>query len=154
MNTDDARRPRQYRPRLKQAPKLRDLYWCDFPRDAHVPEFWKRRPVIVIAGDGTLSGAVQVVPCSSQPQSSNRWAYQLTTAIDGVGPSWAVCDKVATMAVSRLAVDAGHSRPRRLTQEEFTAVLGLVLARLPKLQATPLPPDLREVGRPLGLAAA
>lgn len=142
MNPSDADRPPHVRPRLKQAPKLRDLYWCDFPRDAHIPEFWKRRPVIVIAGDGTLSGAVQVVPCSSQPQGSNRWAYQLGTAIDGVGPSWAICDKVGTVAVSRLSIDASHSRPRRLTQEEFTAVLGLVLARLPKLQAPPLVVDL------------
>ena len=142
MSSGDADRPPHVRPRLKQAPKLRDLYWCDLPRDAQLPEFWKRRPVIVIAGDGTLSGAVQVVPCSSQPQGSNRWAHRLATAIDGVGPSWAVCDKLGTVAVSRLSIDAGHSRPRRLTQEEFTAVLGLVLARLPKLQAPPLAPDL------------
>ncbi|RYC29536.1 type II toxin-antitoxin system PemK/MazF family toxin [Lichenibacterium minor] len=145
MNPSEADRPPHVRTRLKQAPKLRDLYWCDLPRDAQLPEFWKRRPVIVIAGDGTLSGAVQVVPCSSQPQGANRWAHQLVTTIDGVGPSWAVCDKVGTVAVSRLSIDANHSRPRRLTQEEFTAVLGLVLARLPRLQAPSLLPDLTAV---------
>ena len=64
MKLSDADRPPHVRSRLKQAPKLRDLYCCDFPRDAQLPEFWKRRPVIVIAGDGTVSGAVQVVPCS------------------------------------------------------------------------------------------
>ncbi|RYC29456.1 hypothetical protein D3273_23960, partial [Lichenibacterium minor] len=116
--------------------------------------FWKRRPVIVIAGDGTLSGAVQVVPCSSQPQGSNRWAHPLVTAIDGVGPSWAICDKVGTVAVSRLAIDANHSRPRRLTQEEFTAVLGLVLARLPRLQAPRLVPDLQAGVEPSDLVEA
>ena len=108
----------------------------------------------MIAGDGTLSGAVQVVPCSSQPQGSNRWAYQLCTAIDGVGPSWAICDKVGTVAVSRLAIDANHSRPRRLTQEEFTAVLGLVLARLPRLQMPALVTGAQALAEaPLDLAA-
>ncbi len=131
INASDAAKPPRIRPRLSQAPKVRDLYWCDFPRDAHLPEFRKRRPVIVVASDRALSGAVMVIPCSSQDQAGNRWAVRLTTMIDGVGPSWAVCDKPTTVAVSRLTLDT--SGRRRLPCAEFTAVLALLLRRLPAL---------------------
>ena len=69
------------------------MLWCDFPKDAHLPEMWKGRPVIVIATDRSLGGAVTVVPCSSQDQTGNKWAVRLDTPIDGKGPSWAICDK-------------------------------------------------------------
>ncbi|WP_207919164.1 type II toxin-antitoxin system PemK/MazF family toxin [Methylobacterium segetis] len=91
------------------APKVRDFYWCDFPVDAHLPEFWKRRPVIVIATDRTLSGAVTVVPCSSQPQPENRWAYRLATTIDGSPESWAICDKPTTRGQPALSRQARQS---------------------------------------------
>ena len=137
MNTSDREKPPRIKPRLSQAPKVRDMYWCDFPRDAHLPEFWKRRPVIVMASDRALSGAVTVIPCSSQDQAGNRWAIPLVTTIDGVGPSWAICDKPASVAVSRLTVDA--SGRRRVPSEEFTAVLALLLRWLPALSASPAP---------------
>ena len=104
-------RPPRIAPRLMQAPKLRDLLWCDFPHDVQLPEFWKRRPVAVVAGDRRLSGTVVVVPCPSQNQAGNPWAIELATAIDGEGPSWAVCDKPTTVAVSRLSLDRSGRRP-------------------------------------------
>ena len=81
--------------------------------------------MVVTAGERTLSGTVVVVPCSSRDQDGKPWAVQLVTAIDGVGPSWALCDKPTTVAVSRLS------------PEEFTAVLALVLRRFPG----PTPPS-------------
>ncbi len=61
MNTTQPEKPPQRTAcGSQQAPKVRDLYWCDFPKDAHLPEFWKRRPVIVLAGDRTLGGVVSV----------------------------------------------------------------------------------------------
>ncbi len=47
MKTRNTDRPPHVRPRLKQAPKLRDLYPCDLPRDAQLPELWKRWSAIV-----------------------------------------------------------------------------------------------------------
>ena len=129
----DEKKPPRYRTRIDQAPKLRDLYWCDFPDDAHLPEMWKCRPVIVIAADRTLSGTVLVVPTSSLPQPGNRWAHELANTIDDTGPSFAICDKPTTMAVSRLTIQIGHRRPRRISQADFTAVVTLVLQRMPKL---------------------
>jgi mRNA interferase MazF len=132
MTTDDSGKPPKIAPRLKLGPKVRDMYWCDFPKDAQLPEFWKRRPVIVIATDRSLHGALTVVPCSSQDQGGNRWAYKLTTTIDHSADSWAICDKPATVAVSRLSVD--KSGRIRLPQDEFTEVMKVLYQWLPKLQ--------------------
>src|SRR3546814_4416941 len=64
------------------APSIRQLYWCDFPQDAQLPEFWKRRPVIIVSFKNTLHGAVTVVPCSTAAQPGNKWAFPLQTTID------------------------------------------------------------------------
>lgn len=122
-------KPPRHRPRIPAAPAIRQLYWCDFPKDAHLPEFWKRRPVLIVSFKNVLSGAVTVIPCSSQDQKGNPWAYKLTTTIDG-SESWAICDKPTTVAVSRLTSTKG--KVRRLPQAEFDAVLALLLAWLPK----------------------
>jgi mRNA interferase MazF len=129
MTAGDSEKPPRVQPRLKQGPKVRDLYWCDFPQDAQLPEFWKRRPVLVLATDRSLSGALTVIPCSSQPQIGNKWAFRLSQTIDD-NPSWAICDKITTVAVSRLSLHRGFKR--RVSQQEFSAVLAIVLKWLPK----------------------
>lgn len=121
--------PPKVAPRIVGAPKIRQLYWCDFPQDAQLPEFWKRRPVIIISYRNTLYGAVTVIPCSTQDQTGNKWGLPLTTTIDGRA-SWAICDKLTTVAVSRLSVD--RSGIPTLPVAEFDELLALMLAWLPK----------------------
>ncbi|MEQ1639873.1 MAG: type II toxin-antitoxin system PemK/MazF family toxin [Novosphingobium sp.] len=121
--------PPKVAPRLIGAPKIRQLYWCDFPQDAQLPEFWKRRPIIILSFRNTLHGAVTVVPCSTQAQPDNKWAFPLKTTVDGQA-AWAICDKISTVAVSRLLPDKNGIR--RLQQTEFEAMLQLVLEWLPK----------------------
>ena len=93
--------PPKIAPRLKSAPKIRQLYWCDFPKDAQLPEFWKRRPVVILSKTATLHGAVTIIPCSTQAQHDPKLAFPLRTTIDGRA-AWAICDKPTTVAVSRL----------------------------------------------------
>ena len=107
MDREELQPPR-VQPRLLAVPAIRELYWCDFPADAQLPEFWKRRPVIVVSFKNTLRGAVTVIPCSSQDQAGNPWAYALATTIDGKQPSWAIWDKPTTVAV-----EPPHARPHR-----------------------------------------
>jgi mRNA interferase MazF len=121
-------KPPKIKPRIKSAPKVRQFYWCDFPQDAQLPEFWKRRPVIVISYKNTLHGAVTVVPCSTQAQEGNQWAYPLRVTIDGKA-AWAICDKPTTVAVSRLLPDKDGIN--RMPDEEFNQMLRLVLEWLP-----------------------
>ena len=125
----DDQPPPKVAPRVVAAPRIRQLYWCDFPQDAQLPEFWKRRPVIVISYRNTLYGAVTIIPCSTQDQTGNKWALPLATTIDGRA-SWAICDKVTTVAVSRLSVD--RSGIPTLPVAEFDELLALMLAWLPK----------------------
>jgi mRNA interferase MazF len=122
--------PPRVKPRLIGAPKIRQLLWCDFPRHAQLPEFWKRRPIIVLSGRNLLHGAVTVIPCSTQPQPGNRWAFPLRTTIDG-RVAWAICDKPTTVAVSRLLPDKGGIV--RMPIVEFEQMLAVVLDWLPKL---------------------
>jgi mRNA interferase MazF len=129
MSAHDQSPPPRVVPRLVGAPKIRQLFWCDFPKDAQLPEFWKRRPVIVISYRNLLHGAVTVIPCSTQAQPGNAWAFPLRTTIDGRA-AWAICDKPATVAVSRLLPDKGGVK--RLPEAEFDEMLGLVLDWLPK----------------------
>ena len=125
-NSDQS--PPKIAPRLVAAPKIRQLLWCDFPQDAQLPEFWKRRPVIVLSYRNTLHGAVTVIPCSTQAQTGNAWAFPLRTTIDGRA-AWAICDKPSTVAVSRLLPD--RSGITRMPEDEFHALLELVLKWLP-----------------------
>lgn len=127
--------PPKVPPRLVGAPKVRQLLWCDFPQDAQLPEFWKRRPVIVLSYRNTLHGTVTVIPCSTKAQPGNVWAFPLRTTIDGRA-GWAICDKPTTVAVSRLLPDKGGVA--RMPEDEFLELLALVLAWLPKLP-TPQP---------------
>lgn len=125
--------PPKVRPRLIGAPKIRQLFWCDFPVDAQLPEFWKRRPVVILSGRNILHGAVTVIPTTTQDQPGNPWAFRLRTTIDG-RVSWTICDKVTTVAVSRLLPDKGGVV--RMPEAEFNEMLALVLAWLPRLPAS------------------
>jgi mRNA interferase MazF len=127
--TDDEAPPR-VEPRLKAAPKIRQLFWCDFPKDAQLPEFWKRRPVIILSKNSRLYGSVVVVPCSTSANQDVRLAFPLRTTIDGRA-AWAICDKPTTVAVSRLV--SSHGSITRMPQDEFDQMLRLVLDLLPKI---------------------
>jgi mRNA interferase MazF len=129
MSAQHQNPPPKFPPRLIGAPKIRQFYWCDFPQDAHLPEFWKRRPVIVLSYRNTLHGAVTVVPCSTQAQTGNKWAFPLQTTIDGRA-AHAICDKIGSVAVSRLLPDKGGIP--RMPEAEFNEMLALVLDWLPK----------------------
>ncbi len=136
MSAHEQAPPPKVAPRLVGAPKIRQLLWCDFPQDAQLPEFWKRRPVIVLSYRNTLHGAVTVIPCSTQAQPGNKWAFPLQTTIDGRA-AWAICDKIASVAVSRLLPDKGGIV--RMPQAEFDDMMRLVLAWLP-VPAAPAAP--------------
>ena len=122
-------RPPVVKPRLTSAPRIRQMYWCDFPEDAHLPEFWKRRPVIVMSYRNTLSGAVTVIPCSSLSQTGNPWAVPLSISMTPGGSSWAICDKPSTIAVSRLSAD--RMGIPRIPDADFNAALSKLLEWLP-----------------------
>src|SRR3546814_16745725 len=71
---------------------------------------------------------------SAQP--GNKWAFPLQTTIDGRA-AFAICDKLTTVAVSRLIPDKGGIM--RMPVGEFDDMLRLVLAWLPVPSTPPSP---------------
>lgn len=124
-------KPPRIPPRLRSAPKIGQFYWCDFPEDAQLPEFWKTRPVIVISKNHKLHGVATIIPCTTTPQNDNRWAFHLKEGIDGNRASWAICDKPTTVAISRLTPDKDGIR--RISKEDFQSVLSLLYEWLPQV---------------------
>lgn len=129
----ERRTPPRLKARLTSAPRIREMFWCDFPDDAQLPEFWKTRPVLIVSFKQGLQDTVTVVPCSSQDQAGNKWGVKLSKSLTAGQETWAVCDKPTTVAVSRLTANRG--KPPRLEESEFNEVLKLVLTWLPKLPA-------------------
>lgn len=123
-------RPPRIQPRLVSAPKIRRLYYCDFWKDAQLPEFWKTRPVVVVSFKDTLHGPCTVIPTSTDPQQGNNWAHEFSVGFDGI-QSWAVCNHPVTIAPSRLSQFKG--RIPIVPQVDFDAILRLLLIWLPKL---------------------
>ncbi len=74
-------KPPHIKPRLKSAPRIRQVFWCDFPHDSILPEFWKKRPVLVLSKNAKLYGNVTVLPFSTKSQPNNPAAYALQSPI-------------------------------------------------------------------------
>jgi mRNA interferase MazF len=125
--------PPRVSPRLKAAPKIRQLFWCDFPKDAQLPELWKCRAVLIVSYKNSLHSSVSVLPCSSADQTGNPWACKQATTIDGREDSWVLCDKITTVAVSRLSAD--RRGIIRVPEDEFNQALALLLEWIPEMQA-------------------
>jgi mRNA interferase MazF len=104
-------------PRIKAAPKLRQIYWCDYWKDARLPEMWKTRPVIVISYKNTLTGPCLVVPVSIDIEG------------DGV-TSWAVCNHPTTLSPSRFSQFRGNIP--LLPKADFNQVLERLMKWLPQ----------------------
>lgn len=122
--------PSRHSPKIKSAPRIRQVYWCDLPEDAQLPEFWKRRPVLILSKTAKLHGSVTVLPFTTKPQTDNRMAYPMVSPIDGQR-TWVICDYLTTIAVSRLHMP-GRFAPR-VSQEDFNRILSIVLQNLPCL---------------------
>ena len=121
--------PPWVKPRIVAAPKIRQIYWCEFWADARLPEMWKTRPVIVVSYKNALHGVCLVVPTSTTPQNDNPWAQSLSIQIDG-RPSWAICNQPSTVSPSRFTQIGGKIPV--LSESDFNGVLERLMKWLPK----------------------
>jgi len=122
-------KPPRLNPRIKAAPQHGQLYWCDFWRDAQLPEIWKTRPVVVLSYKNTLHGTCPVIPTSTDPDQDPVWSWELSVSMDG-RRNWAICNQLHTVAVSRLSNNAG--KIIRVPKAEFNEILSRVSAWLPR----------------------
>lgn len=122
-------RPPRVAPRITAAPKIRQVYWCDFWRDAQLPEMWKTRPVVVVSFKNTLHGPCTVIPMSTVPHDpGDPWGYKLAVPIEGV-EAWAICNLPSTVAPSRLS--QFHGKIPRMDPADFDQVVQRLRRWLP-----------------------
>lgn len=126
--------PVHVQPRLRNAPRIRQLYWCDFPNDAQLPEMWKKRPVVIISKVVHYNGTATVLPITTKDQTGNPFAFRLQTRMSQ-RPAWALCDKITSLAVSRF--HPNENGDVRMPIDEFNRMLGVLLAYLPQQWAVP-----------------
>ena len=121
----DEKQPPRVEPRIRRAPRIRQIYWCYFPKDALLPEFWKHRPVLILSRTSNLYGNVTVLPLTTKSQPNNDMAYPIK--IPGMQRSWVICDYPDTISVSRLS-----QLVRRIGQDDFNKIVELTLKNLPR----------------------
>ena len=119
---------RRVKPRIKAAPRAGQIYWCDFSKDAHLPEFSKTRPVVILSHNNTLTGHCIVLPASTKPQLG-KWERKLSIRLSNQ-ESWVVCNHICTVAASRL--HPHHGTVPKLGVDEFGHILELALSCIPK----------------------
>lgn len=122
-------RPRRVQPRIIAAPKLGQIYWCDFWMDAQLPVMWKTRPIVVLSYKNTLHGPCLVVPITTKPQQDSPWAWELSVSLEG-RRNWVVCNHLCTVAPSRLSQVRG--KLPMVPKNEFNEILTRVMAWLPR----------------------
>jgi mRNA interferase MazF len=118
---------KRYPVKIKAAPKVGSLYWCTLHAEAqiHIPEFWKKRPVVVISRKNALHGKVTVLPITTDEdneiyENSIELSKVTRDKINGKRCS-VVCDHPMTVATSRL--DFVQKRPPRIEPAELAPIL-------------------------------
>ena len=115
--------------RIRSAPRIRQVYWCNLPKDAQLPEFWKRRPVLILSKTSTLFGSVTVLPFTTKSQTDNRMAHSIVSPLDK-RRSWEFCDYLTSVAVSRLHLP-GPAVPR-VGRDDCNKIVALGQKGLPR----------------------
>lgn len=117
----------KYAVKIKAAPKVGSLYWCSLhPENViHLPDFWKKRPVVVVSRKNTLHGKVIVLPITTDDdnatyENSIELSRGACNKINGKR-CWVVCDHPLTVATSRL--DFVDKNPPRIGKEELGSIL-------------------------------
>jgi mRNA interferase MazF len=122
-------KPPRVQPRIIGAPKLRQIYWCDFPKDAQLPEMWKTRPVVVMSYKNALHGPCLILPTTTAPQGNSQWAWELSVSLDG-RRNWVVCNHPYTVAPSRFSQVRG--KIPMVPETEFNEILSKLKQWLPR----------------------
>ncbi len=117
----------RYPVKIKAAPKVGSIYWCSLHPESiiHLPEFWKKRPIVIISRKNALYGKVIVLPITTD-DDNERYEHSIELSkvtsekINGKR-CWVVCDHPMTVATCRL--DFVDKNPPRIDRDELTHIL-------------------------------
>lgn len=116
--------------RLRSTPRVRQVYWVDFPNENLPPEFRGEHPGLVVRAADSLDGTCVVLPITSTPQIIGTHFYQFNKnpnprEEENKLISYVVCDHMYTVHVYRmrplLTVKRTPTFPR-VDQEEFNKI--------------------------------
>ncbi|MYG43031.1 MAG: type II toxin-antitoxin system PemK/MazF family toxin [Rhodobacteraceae bacterium] len=118
--------------RINSAPKIKQVYWCEFPPQGGRidPEFFDPHPVIILSRRRTLWGVVTVVPVTTRPQNDsekNYWVEIQAPFKDE--PAWVLCNHITTVSTKRLRVD--RKGIKTIPENSFQEIVQKVLKNLP-----------------------
>ena len=116
-------------PQIRSAPRIRQIYWCDFPHDAQLPEFSKRRPIVIVSKKVKLHGCVIVLLLTTKSQPDNPMACPIINPVNK-RQSWVICDHPTTVAVSRLHLPGRTML--RMEEDDFKKIVDLMWKILPR----------------------
>jgi mRNA interferase MazF len=127
--------------KIKAAPKPSAIYWCSLHPEGtiHIPEFWKKRPVLIISRRGTLHGKVICLPMTTDDDNTaNPAAIEISAEVRAKidnKRTWVITDHPMTVATSRL--DMIGETPPKISGWEFGEILAAVHAHIVAPQNQP-----------------
>jgi mRNA interferase MazF len=129
LTFDHGEQPPRNKPSIRSAPRVGQVYYCDFQEDALLPEFWKQRPVVIVSGNATLHGIVTIVPLTTKSQPDNKLACPFPSVLKDGETSWAICSHVTSLATSRLSLIKGKAP--KVMNDDLQNILRLVRTTIP-----------------------
>lgn len=131
---------------LVRAPRMGEVYWCDFSISNCLPEFDDRHLILVLKSGGYKDACHMVIPLTKQDQSKNAYGHPLTfnPSPSTARTSWAVCDQIYTVATERLSRlrNRRHEvvQPFKLPDDDLAAIGRLTFRALQNFFAIGYPP--------------
>jgi uncharacterized protein YifN (PemK superfamily) len=97
---------------LHGTPRVGQVFWVDFPKDAYSPEFVGEHPAVVVRAAQRMSDTCIVVPLTHSQNVNTPHAHKLMKNPNkqDKNDAWAVCSHLYTVALGRL---------RRFEQKSF-----------------------------------
>ena len=125
-------------------PKISQVYMCQYS-PAVLPEFGKKRPVVIVSKRYALDAdVVTVVPITSSPQEKKEQKYwvKIKAPFDKEGYAWVLCNHITAVSKERLSlhqidINKSRTKPNRnqfitnIPDPEFQEIVKKVLNNLP-----------------------
>lgn len=117
-------------PRLRSTPRVRQVYWVEFPNENVPPEFKGEHPGLVVRAAKHLRDACVVLPITSAKQKIGTHFHQLSKNPNPKGEmdgliSYVVCDHMYTVHMIRmrpLLTIQGNPTFPKVGQEDFNEI--------------------------------
>ena len=113
---------------IKSAPRIGQIYWCDFSKDAIKPEIHAEHPAVIVSKKNEIRGIVTILPCTTSDNSNNRNAVEIPAPFRADAKTWVLCNHITTVSTARLRV--GNKGIPRISRNLLETIKTKVFANL------------------------